>query len=339
VNSHRRTPQFDLDQPLADLLIRAAAVMYQPEVVAVLSARQIEIVKAIAGHRSFALAAKSMEVSLPSLKRSLDAIERSLGVPIIDRRGVTPTMFGEIVLRHGARVLMRFSELAREIDLARGLGMGELKVAAGPYPADISVVRSLGVLTARHPMLAAELRSANWSDIEAQVRENHIDLGVADITAAARDPELETQAIRIAQLNFFCAADHPLARKKDVTLKDLFEFPWAGPSLPGRALAGLPPGDTPAVAFCKSSGRFEPRVLVETFSAAKDIVLAGQALSAAVEGQIDREIREGLLVMLPVNTPWLKINYGFITKRGRTLSPAALSFMEILHTIERDITA
>jgi DNA-binding transcriptional LysR family regulator len=313
--------------------------MCQPEVAALLSARQIEIVKTIAAHRSFALAAKSLEVSQPSLTRSLTAIEESLGVPLIDRRVVTPTVFGEIVLRHGARVLSRFSELAREIDLARGLGMGELRVAAGPYPADISIVRALGVLTTRHPKLAIELRSANWSDIADEVRENRVDLGVADITKAARDPGLETQAIRITQLNFFCAASHPLARKKSVALEDLLEFPWAGPTLPGRVLAALPPVDKPAVTFCKGSGRFEPRVLVETFSAAKDIVLAGQALGAAVEGQIDREVRDGLLVMLPVEAPWLSINYGFITRRGRTLSPAALAFMEIVRAIERGIAA
>jgi DNA-binding transcriptional LysR family regulator len=313
--------------------------MYQLEVVAVLSARQIEIVKAVAAHRSFALAAKALEISQPSLTRILSGIEESLGVPLIDRRGVTLTMFGEIVLRHGAPVLSGLSEIAREIDLVRGLGMGELSVSAGPYPADISVVRAVGVLTARHPKLAVELRSANWNEIAAEVRDNRIDLGVADLTKAARDPDLETQAIRIAQLNFFCAASHPLARKKGVTLEHLLEFPWAGPSLPARALAAFHPADKPAVAFSKSSGRFEPRVLVETFSAAKDIVLGGQALGAAVEGQIEREIRDGLLVMLPVDTPWLTINYGFITKRGRTLSPAAVAFMEIIRTIERDIAA
>ena len=207
------------------------------------------------------------------------------------------------------------------------------------HPADISVVRAVGVLTTRHPKLAIELRSATWSDIADEVRENRVDLGVADITKAARDPDLETQAIRITHLNFFCAASHTSPEKEGVALEDLLEFPWAGPTLPGRALAALPPVDKPAVTFCKSSGRFEPRILVETFSAARDIVLAGQALSAAVEGQIDREVRDGLLVLLPVDAPWLSINYGFITRRGRTLSPAAVAFMEIVRTIERDIAA
>ncbi len=78
-------------------------------------------------------------------------------------------------------------------------------------------------------------------------------------------------------MKFFCAAGHPLARKKRVALDDLFEFPWAGPSVPGRAFAALPQGDKPAVAF--DNGQFHPRILVGTSSAVKEIVHAGRALA------------------------------------------------------------
>ncbi|HKN28208.1 MAG TPA: LysR substrate-binding domain-containing protein [Roseiarcus sp.] len=54
-------------------------------------------------------------------------------------------------------------------------------------------------------------------------------------------------------------------------------------------------------------------------------------------GQIDRELQDGLFVTLPFDAPWLSLNYGFITKRGRTLSPAARAFMEIVREIERGI--
>ena len=87
------------------------------------------------------------------------------------------------------------------------------------------------------------------------------------------------------------------------------------------------------------SDRFHLRILVETFAAAKEIVLAGRGLGAAIKGQIEQELREKRLVTLPFDAPWLSLNYGFITKRGRTLAPAALAFMETVRTIERDIAA
>jgi hypothetical protein len=46
---------------------------------------------------------------------------------------------------------------------------------------------------------------------------------------------------------------------------------------------------------------------------------------------------EGLCALLPVAPPWLTLNYGFITKRGRTLSPPASVLMDIVRTIERDL--
>ena len=68
-------------------------------------------------------------------------------------------------------------------------------------------------------------------------------------------------------------------------------------------------------------------------------VLAGQGLGAALGGQIEPELRQKRLVFLPVEVPWLKLSYGFILKRGRTPSPAAVAFMEAVRTIERDIVA
>ena len=214
--------------------------------------------------------------------------------------------------------------------------MGELRVAAGPYPADISAVRAVAALTPRHPKLTVELRIENWTRVVDDVLENRIDLGVADITEAARDPDLETESLRTSQAWFFCAASHPLARKKGVALEDLLEFPWAGPSYPTQVRAALPQVDKPFGTFDESSDRSNPRILVKTFAAAKDIVLAGQALCVAVGGQIDTEVRDGRLVMLPVDSPWLTLNYGFITKRGRTLSPAAEAFIEIVRAIESE---
>ena len=72
---------------------------------------------------------------------------------------------------------------------------------------------------------------------------------------------------------------------------------------------------------------------------AKEIVLAGQGLGAGLQSQIAPELKQKRLVILPVDAPWLRLNYGFILKRGRTPSPAAVAFMETVRTIERGLAA
>ena len=69
----------------------------------------------------------------------------------------------------------------------------------------------------------------------------------------------------------------------------------------------------------------------------REIVIAGHGLSAALPSQLQRELAEGLCVLLPVTLPWLTLNYGFITKRGRTLSPPTIVFMDLMREIEREL--
>ncbi len=189
------------------------------------SVRQFELVKALATYRHFGRAAAALGVSQPALTRSLKHLEDVLGVPLFDRQGVTPTVFGELMLNHGEPVIKGFADLLREIDLAKGLEIGELSVSAGPYPAEISGQRAIGMLSAQHPQLFVELKLFNWTKIVNQVLKERIDLGFADLTEAAENPELDTEAVRTSQLNFFCAATHPLVGRNSVTLEELCEFP------------------------------------------------------------------------------------------------------------------
>ena len=87
----------------------------------------------------------------------------------------------------------------------------------------------------------------------------------------------------------------------------------------------------------RESDRFTPRILVETFPMARDIVLNSDAVGAFAPGQLRDELERGRCIALPVELPALKMNYGFIVKRGRMLSPAARAFMEIVRRIEQTI--
>jgi DNA-binding transcriptional LysR family regulator len=301
------------------------------------SVRQIEVVKALAKHHHFGLAAKALGVSQPALTRSLKQVEAELGVSLFDRQGVTPTPFGEIVLRHGERAAAEFQELMREVALAKGLEIGELRIAAGPYPADISGERAIGMLSARHPNLAIELRILNYTRVVADVSEGAVDIGFAEVSEAENAPNLEVLSARSRPLSFFCSAQHPLAGKRPQTIEDLLDFPWVGPSVAGRLRKALPVVDKPFGTFDELEDRFHPRILVETFSTAKRIILGGLGIGAAIPSQIEPELKEGRCVTLPIEVPRLSLNYGFIAKRGRTLSPAAKTFMEIARTIDQGI--
>jgi DNA-binding transcriptional LysR family regulator len=298
--------------------------------------RQFEIIQALATHRHFGRAARALRISQPSLTRSLKELEGRLGVVLFDRHGVEPTLFGQMALRYGEPVLANAAELRREIDLAKGLRSGRLVIAAAMFPTDISARKAIGLLAARHPALAVELVQSDWVRATEMVLKGEADVGVAELTAAEANNDLQTEPVRNSLLQFFCAAKHPLAKRSTVTIDDLMDFPWVAPSLPDRMRDFL--SDGKAFGFWDhSKGRFAPRIQVSTFSDMREIVIAGQGLSAALPSQLERELSNGLCVLLPVTLPWLTLNYGFITKRGRTLSPPATVFMDLMRKIEREL--
>jgi DNA-binding transcriptional LysR family regulator len=303
------------------------------------SIRQLEAFCALAKHKHFGRAAQALGVTQPALTRTLQKLEGRLGVNLFDRQEMVPSVFGEVVLRFAEPIVGNFAELQRELSLLRSVEMGGLVVAMGPYPADISGSRAAAMLSTAHPKLAITLRVCNWNEAILAVLQNAADLAIAEISEAEQQDDLETELVRRAQGYFFCGASHPLAKRKQLVLEDLLEFPWVGPSYPGRIRAALPMVDRPFGAFDAEYDRFSPRILVETFAMAKDLVLGGNAISAFVPGQLRDELKIGRCVKLPLTQPNLSVNYGFITKRGRTLSPAAKAFMEIVREIELAIPA
>jgi DNA-binding transcriptional LysR family regulator len=283
------------------------------------SIRQFEVFRALAEHRHFGRAAQALGVTQPALTRSLQKLEQRLGVSLFDRQGMEPTVFGDAVMRFAEPAVGGFAELQRELSLLQGLGTGSLIVAMGPYPADISGGRAAALLSSEHPRLTVALRVCNWSEAVRDVLQNVADLALAELSEAELNADLETEPVRRAQGHFFCRAAHPLARRKQLLLDELLEFPWTGPSYPGRIRAVLPKVDGPFGSFDADADRFNPRVLVETFSMAKEIVLSSNAISAFVPGQLKDELKTGQCVKLPVDLPNLSVNYGFIIKRGRAV--------------------
>jgi DNA-binding transcriptional LysR family regulator len=304
------------------------------------SFRHLEMVRALAEHRHFGRAAKALGVSQPSLTRSLKHLEEVLGVRLFERHdGVTPTLFGRVVIERGGTLLGGYSELLREITLMRGLDVGELTVATGPFPAEISAQKALGLLAARHPGLLLQLSTTDWTRVVDDILQGRADLGLADISEAVQHPELETEIVRSSRLHFFCRNGHPLAGRSTVSLEDLMAYPWVGPTAPARMRLAMPQTERPFGFFSEINNRFRPRVVVDTVSAAKDVVTGSDGLAVALPSLIERELRDGLCILLPIELPWMRLNYGFVWRRGRTHSPGACVFMQLVWAIEKETPA
>jgi len=292
--------------------------------------RQLAHARALARLRSFRLAARELHLSQPALTRSIRVLEDSLGVPLFDRRpnGASPTAFGAVFLSKAEAILLAHEDLVREMQLMAGLEKGSLCVAAGAYPSDVLVPGVAAALAAKHPELECRLRHGNWREAMAQVIAREADLGVADISEAVRDARLETESVGRHQLFFYCRAGHPLLRLRELTLPRIGAFAWVATRFPSRMIGVLSSHRSRAGTVDPVTATFVPAWEVEVIGTAKRIVAESDAVGGAMLTQIERELEEGTLVVLPYRADWLTLDYGFIYLRDRTVSPATRAFME-----------
>lgn len=292
--------------------------------------KQLTHAQALARLRNFSLAAQALHLSQPALTRSILALEESLGVPLFDRGagGVEPTAFGELLLRRSATILEAHEELVRDIQLLAGLETGALCVSAAAYPSDVLIPGVAGAMAAKYPRLSCRIRHGSWHETVDRVLAREADLGVAEVSGADRDARLSTEVLGRHPAHFYCRAGHPLAGARSLTLEQIARYPWVSSRLPRRvvaSLSGLPSsaGRVDPVEDC-----FVPNWEVEAVGSAKRIVAESDGIGGAMLVQIERELEAGTLVRLPYVADWLRLGYGFVYLRDRTLSPAAVAFMD-----------
>src|ERR1700760_3935397 len=107
--------------------------------------RHLRYFVAVVQERQFVRAAAELHVAQSALSQQIRDLERELGAELLvrDRRGVTMTPAGEVLLGH-ARLLLEQADLARdEIAQMTGVISGTLRVGSGspsgpvPLPATL----------------------------------------------------------------------------------------------------------------------------------------------------------------------------------------------------------
>jgi len=301
--------------------------------------RQCRHVLALDQHRSFARAADALGLTQPALTRSLQVLEKSIGARLFDRNRtrVEPTPVGERLIERARLLVNQAHDIEQDLQQMLGLEVGLLRIGAGPYPADLSVGTAVGRLVLRHPALMVDLSVADWSELIRRVASGELELAIADTGVAEQDDRLVVESLPRHQLNFFCRAGHPLASRAALSLEELRQHPLVGTSLPPQ-MAALAAKNKMGMRANLPSGITAPEIRVDTFALARRIVMESDAVGGAVSSQIQDSVARGELVMLPLELPWLKTNYGIIRLANRTPSPATLAFMESLRDVEARIS-
>ncbi|WP_446219832.1 LysR family transcriptional regulator [Micromonospora sp. IBHARD004] len=182
----------------------------------------------VARLRSFSAAAVELGYTQSAVSQHVAALEADLGVRLLARRPVAPTVAGERLLTYAGPILLRLA--AARADLARLATPrpGRLRVGATPL-----AVPAAAILAAGEAAAGLVLRVAARDELVRQVATDALDLGLLDGFTAPNDPlpvtdlgptEVSVHGQEPAVVTLPRA--HPLAGRSALALADLAEARW-----------------------------------------------------------------------------------------------------------------
>lgn len=124
-----------------------------------LNIRHIALVAQLDDARSVVRAAEAADMSQPAASTRLKGFEDALDVPLFERhaRGIAPTPYGGILVRHARAILAEIDQVQEEIvSLKSGLS-GQASVGTVTTPGTNLVPLAVGLLKQKHPGLMVSI--------------------------------------------------------------------------------------------------------------------------------------------------------------------------------------
>lgn len=186
--------------------------------------RHLRYFVAVAEERNFNRAAERLHISQPPLSRQIRQLEESLGVDLLVRgsRPLELTRAGQFFYDRSVQFLAQGIELEtmtrRIAEAKRSLTIGF--VASTLYGILPRMIRRF---RASHPEIALQLREMTTLEQLQRLKEGKIDLGFGRIRYEM--PGISRFILRNEPLMAALVADHPLAGRPSLTLKELQSEP------------------------------------------------------------------------------------------------------------------
>ncbi len=188
---------------------------------------------ALAQQGSFVRAARVLHMTQPALSRSIKGLETDLGRLLFDRIGrrIELTPFGQKTLDRAQALI---DDAAGLVGSGKGLqaeDTGRIRLGLSSGPGAVLSAALLAHFAQRFPRLHLDIVRANTSTLAHMLRDRQVDALVADVRALQPAPDLTVGEVQELEGGFLVRPGHPLSRRRQVTLKQVRDFPLASTQL------------------------------------------------------------------------------------------------------------
>ena len=273
---------------------------------------------------SVSRASEALYVSQPAITLQLQALERELGVGLLERSGrrLTPTREGPLLYELAQPLVESLDGLDGSFrEKVRGLDAGELNIAANSSTILYLLPKIVEHFRAQHPDVRLTLHNAASADGTDLLRSDAVDMAVGSMLDVPADlsyaPVYRFEPLLIAP------PEHPLIKQRTLKLEDLSPY---GLILPPKRLVTYRLVD---LVFQQNRVPYTVALEVGGWEVIKQYVAMGMGISI-ISSICLTDADRGRLAARSLSTWFPTRSYGVVVRKGKYLSPQARAFIELI---------
>jgi len=286
--------------------------------------RELRVYLAVLEQRSFRRAAAVLHITQPAVTKSINSLEEMLGVRLFDRasHSVEPTVHGSSLAPRAAAVFDELRRAAQELSLVSIGSRGTLRIGTLAMPAVPFLPVAIQRLTEAHPEIFISVVEDRQPELIDRLRRRDIELAIMRLALLAPDESMRVDRLFDEKICVIAGADHPLARRRQLTWPQLLQERWVMPATDSHFYERV----------TRLLARYNlamPRQVVEATSINIQfgMVLHAGMLSFGMRSQVDFAPGKQFIVRLPFELPAPAMSVAAVSLRARELGPLAQQFI------------
>jgi DNA-binding transcriptional LysR family regulator len=269
-------------------------------------------------------AAEALYLSQPTISLQLQALERELGVSLLERRRrrINLTDAGEALYELARPLVEGWDTLDRDFQAkVKGLQAGRLTIAAGTSTIQYLLPELVRRYRERFPAVQLQLANVTGKDGLALLRADDADFAVGSMLDVPND--IAWAPVHHYDPMLIMPPDHPLATKEKITLEDISPY---GLILPPQRLSTYRLVD---LVFQQQQVPYHVAIEVGGWDVIKEYVAMGMGISI-VTGICITAADHARLAVRNMKQYFPQLSYGVVMRKGKFLSAEARAFIDLI---------
>ena len=297
--------------------------------------RDLETLVAVVQAGGMRKASHELHLSQPAVSKAMRELEGALGLRLLERgrRGVSPTPFGDALVRRSKALIDELQGALRELAHLADPGAGEVRLGAMETLQAGLVAAAIQAHLRRHPRMRFILESGQSQDLIGHfLSQRLVDFVVARPLTTPLPPDVDGEPLFHDQLRVAVGPEHPFARRRKVALADLRDEHWI------LSRNEVMPGTPVPLAF-EALGLPLPEhiVISGSLNMRQSMLASGRFVTCLPHSLLPFARIKGNFRVLPVELPPWATPTMVIKLRGRTPSAASEAFVETLRELARPL--